>query len=303
MDMAPSFEELKNKALEIGWDDMGVTEASVSEQDVAAYYKWLGEKRHAGMQYMENTMRCDPKSLLPGSKSAIIFISYYKQEQEKFSPTSGLIASYARGRDYHNVHRKRLKRYIRWLEERTGQTNNCKGFSDSSPIMEKALAVKAGLGWLGKNTLLIHRRFGTFTLLSGLLTTLDLPQELKPVHLPRCGSCTRCIDACPTAALTSPYNLDAARCLSYHLIESKNKLPQEIKEKNPGYVFGCDICQDACPHNMRKPLSESREFSPEAGIGTYLTLEKLAQAADDPAYFYGTPLQRRGHKGLIENLS
>jgi epoxyqueuosine reductase len=217
-------------------------------------------------------------------------------EQEK-----GLIASYARGKDYHHIHRKRLKKFILWLEEQTGKAGIAKGFSDSSPLMEKALAVQAGLGWLGKNTLLIHRRFGTFTLLSGVLTTLalGLPQQppLFP-HTPRCGSCTRCIDACPTEALSTPYQLNAARCLSYHLIESKEEIPADIQKRNPGYIFGCDICQEVCPHNKRRLPSSHVEFSPDSGIGIYLSEKELSKLEVEPEKLFGTPLQRRGVKGL-----
>ena len=190
---------------------------------------------------------------------------------------------------------------IRWLEERAGETGIAKGFSDSTPILEKALAVQAGLGWFGKNTLLIHRRFGTFTLLSGLLTTLELPFTTLAARLPRCGTCTRCLDACPTQALISPYQLDANRCLSNHLIESKEPLPASIRDKNPGYAFGCDICQDVCPHNQRTPLSLCEELSPSSGLGAYLSVEKLETLLPDD--LNGTPLKRRGIEGLRHNLS
>ncbi len=241
-------------------------------------------------------MRCDPEQLLPGAKTAILFVSYYKQEKLPFKENAGLIASYARGRDYHHLHKKRLKKFIQWLEERSGFTGIARGFSDSAPVLEKALAAQAGLGWFGKNTLLIHRRFGTFFLLSGLFTTLEIEATLKEIHLPRCGSCRRCLDACPTGAIVSPYNLDATKCLSYHLIESKQPPPSEIT--NPGYAFGCDICQDVCPHNVRTPLSLDPAFSPTSG--PYLTLEGLDNLV--PEALHGTPLQRRGLAGLKSTL-
>src|SRR5262249_38124545 len=150
----------------------------------------------------------------------------------------------------------------------------------------------------GKNSLLIHRRFGTFILISGLLTTLEIPNSKQEPRLPRCGVCTRCLDACPTQALISPYRLDASKCLSNHLIESKGKIPDEIRAKNPGYAFGCDICQDVCPHNWRTPVSDAPEFAPAAGIGAYLTLEKMDQIEENPGMLHGTPLKRRGVVGL-----
>lgn len=297
----PSFVEIRNKALELGWDDMAITHAKIPEEDIQAYHKWIEKEHHGSMSYMENALRCNPDQLLPGAKTAILFISYYKQKPQEFREDAGLIASYARGRDYHNVHHRRLKRFIRWLEERTGKSEIAKGFSDSTPILEKALAVQAGLGWFGKNTLLIHRKFGTFTLLSGCLTTLEL-EISKPtmeMRLPRCGSCTKCLDACPTGALVNPYELDATKCLSYHLIESKKKIPLEIQKKNPGYVFGCDICQDVCPHNARKAESHSEDFKPQR---EFLRMDDVKYFIAKPESLFGTPLKRRGAIGLQETL-
>lgn len=293
-----SLEEIREQALSLGYDDIGVTAAKIPDEDIKAYQAWLDRGDHAELAYMENTLRCQPDQLLPGAKTAIIFISYYKQEQIPFHAEHGVIASYARGRDYHHVHRKRLKKFIAWMQAKIGDSHTIKGFSDSTPIMEKALAVQAGLGWFGKNTLLIHRKYGTFTLLSGVLTTLEIPHTVLSMRQPRCGSCTRCLDACPTQALT-PYNLDAKLCLSYHLIESKKEIPEEIRAKNPGYIFGCDICQNACPHNFRKPMASTAEFSPSQGIGSLLNTSSLDQISKKPETLYGTPLQRRGVDGLL----
>lgn len=297
-----TFEEIKEKALQLGWNDVGMTPAKIPEEDIQSYMEWLQKGDHGDLAYMENTMRCSPQELFPGAKTAIIFVSYYKQEKVPFRSDAGLIASYARGRDYHHVHRKRLKKFILWLEERVCQQHIAKGFSDSSPILEKALAVQAGLGWFGKNTLLIHRRYGTFTLLSGVLTSLEFSTAVTELRLPRCGSCQRCIDACPTQAITSPYHLNAAKCLSYHLIESKKEIPEEIIRQNPGYVFGCDICQDVCPHNIRTKLSLTPEFSPDVGNGIYLSQKSIEELEKKPERLFGTPLQRRGVAGLRHSI-
>jgi epoxyqueuosine reductase len=295
-------EEIRAKALSLGWDDVGITRAEIPREDIEAYQEWLSKGYQANLSYMENQVRCHPQELLPGAKSAILFVSYYKQEKLPFKERAGLVASYARGRDYHHVHRKRLKKFIQWMEEKTGQIQIAKGFSDSSPVLEKALAVQAGLAWFGKNTLLIHRRFGTFFLLSGLFTTLELAHPPLTIRLPRCGSCTRCLDACPTQAFVSPYRLDAARCLSYHLIESKQEIPDEIQKKNPGYVFGCDICQDVCPHNVRPQPSNTPEFNASQGMGSYLALSDFDALEQAPETLFGTPLQRKGVAGLKKNL-
>lgn len=302
LSLYPSVEEIKSKALELGWDDASITSASIPHEDIQAYSDWVAAGFHAEMEYMKNELRCAPTELLPGAQTAIIFVSYYKDDEESFNEKKGVIASYARGKDYHNVHHRRLKKFCHWLKERVpDESFECKRFSDSTPILEKALAVKAGLGWFGKNTLLIHKQFGTYTLLSGVLTTLRL--EDLPAHprLPRCGSCTRCLDSCPTQALT-PYALDANKCLSYHLIESKTEIPQEIAQKNPGYIFGCDICQSVCPHNTRKPLSHSTEFGRDEGIGASLSLEDLSQIEQSPELLFGTPLKRAGAKRMKNTL-
>lgn len=293
-----SFDEIKEKALELGFDDVGVTKAEVPAGDIKAYQEWLHQGFHGDLAYMENQVRTSPSEILPNAKTAIIFISYYRQEKLDFQENKGLIASYARGRDYHHVHKKRLKKFIQWMEEKTGLKDIAKGFSDSTPVLEKALAVQAGLGWLGKNSLLIHRRFGTFTLLSGLFTTLEIENPTMNLSLPKCGSCQRCMDACPTSAIVAPYKVNATLCLSYHLIESKNEIPEDVKKQNPGYIFGCDICQDACPHNMRKKNSEHLDFNEASGVGSYIDLDKLELLENTPELLFGTPLQRRKVSGL-----
>lgn len=200
------------------------------------------------------------------------------------------------------MHRKRLKRFAAWLKNRLAPLEvEARGFSDSAPLLEKALAAKAGLGFVGKNTLLIHRKFGTFFLISALLTNLDLPKTAGLSRIPRCGSCTLCIDACPTKAL-SPYKLDASKCLSSLLIESKEPLPLWAAEKNPGYLFGCDICQTVCPHNKRSPIATAQEFSAEEGVGPYIDREKVEEFAKTPFILFGSPLKRKGGEGLKENF-
>jgi epoxyqueuosine reductase len=298
--MIPSLNELKTFALSIGFDDLGVTTPEIPEEDIASYRKWIREDHQGALHYMENTLRIDPKTYFPEAKTALIFVSSYKKPRAPFKEGAGVIASYARGKDYHNIHRKRLKKIIAWLEEKAGQKGIAKGFSDSSPVLEKALAVKAGLGWFGKNTLLIHRKFGTFTLLAGILTKLEYPATTLPSREARCGSCTKCLNACPTKALIAPYILDAKKCLSYHLIESKTTVPKEVT--NPGYAFGCDICQDVCPHNVRPPLATHEDFKENPLFSPYLTLNDLEIIEKKPETLFGTPLNRRGVSGLKANL-
>ena len=300
-----SFDDIQLKSHELGFDDVGITHAHIPKEDIDAYIDWIRSGYHSDLSYMEKSIRCFPEMILPHAKTAIIFVSNYKQDKDKSMDLKGAIASYAHGKDYHNIHRKRLKKFILWLEEKSGLRGIAKGFSDSTPVLEKALAVQAGLGWFGKNTLLIHRKFGTFTLLSGVFTTLEIPFIPRTYgnRLPRCGNCTRCLDACPTQAFVAPYQLDAAKCLSYHLIESKKEIPDAIQKQNPGYIFGCDICQDVCPHNVKSPLSTREEFSHTSGIGKRIDKYKLEDLEKKPEMLFGTPLQRRGILGLKHTAS
>lgn len=298
------WELVRTTCLSLGWDDAGVTDPNLNARDIAAYERWLASGHHGRLHYMENRVRTDPSRLLHHVRSIILLVTRYKQPWHPFQKGQGLIASYARGRDYHRLHRKRLKKLIQWLETRVGETGVALGFSDAHPVMEKALAVKAGLGWLGKNTLLIHRRFGTFILLSGVLTSIHIepPKLTLDYQLPRCGNCSRCIDVCPVGALIAPYVLDANCCLSYHLIESKQRIPPEIAQKNPGYIFGCDLCQDVCPHNQKIPPCCPPELAETAGLGPYQSEEALRKIAENPSLLFGTPLQRRGIHGLLHTL-
>lgn len=301
-DVDPSklnLETIRAQAISLGWQDCGITTPYLPERDRLRYLEWLREGKQGNLQYMENVLRENPTDWFPGAKSIIMFLSYYKQKKVSFEQP--VVASYARGRDYHNVHRKRLKKMVQWLEETSQQQDIARPFSDSSPILEKVFAVQSGLGWIGKNTLLIHRKYGTFTLLSGIITRLALPTHPPVQELNRCGTCERCLEACPTQALT-PFSLDARRCISYHLIESKNAIPEFVQKNNPGYVFGCDLCQDACPHNWNKPESNSLEFSPSQGIGAQVSKERFQTIKRTPERLFGTPLQRRKVAGLERTL-
>lgn len=301
------YDLLREKVLALGWEDFAITTPEIPEADKQAYESWIAEGHHADMAYMENRVRLNPRELFPEAKTALLFVSYYRQEPKTFRSDAGLIASYARGKDYHKIHFKRCRALIRWLEELSGKKDVARGFSDTAPVLERALAAKAGLGWFGKNNLLIHRRFGTFFLLSGILTSLEVegkptPRSIDLQRLPRCGSCTRCLDACPTGALIAPYKLDAALCLSYHLIESKKPLPEKIQKANPGYVFGCDRCQDVCPHNQRTLPPPHVDFKEESGLGAYLTLPQVEEMQEHPERIFGTALTRKKVDGLLKNI-
>jgi epoxyqueuosine reductase len=302
------FQFLKDKAFEVGYDDLGYCDPIIPDKDIQSYEKWLKEKKHADLSYMENTVRCFPKDLLPGVQSIVIFLTFYKQKTLPFKKDKGLIASYARAKDYHNVHRSRLKKIIKALKEEHPSLE-ARSFSDSFPILERALAVKAGLGWLGKNNMLIHPKLGTFTLISGILLSLPIhsstPKKREDwgVHFPRCGTCRLCQDACPVGALDTAYSLDTNKCLSYHLIESKKAVPKEIQKQNPGYAFGCDLCQDSCPHNIKPPNRTPKDFEFETKTINYIDEDLLKTAEEKPEALFSRPLRRAGAQRLRDNFN
>ncbi|MCH1430588.1 MAG: tRNA epoxyqueuosine(34) reductase QueG [Chlamydiales bacterium] len=301
------FQFLKDLAFRLGYDDVGFCDPSIPEQDIKAYQNWIKEKKHGELHYMENDIRCYPEKLFEGIKSVVIFLTYYKQKPLEFNDSKGLVASYARGCDYHNIHRSRLKKLIISLKESCSGLE-AKSFSDSFPILERALAVKSGLGWLGKNNMLIHPKLGTYTLISGLLLNTEInntiPTKRKDwgIHFPRCGSCRRCQDACPVGALDTPYSLDAKKCLSFHLIESKKSIPENIQKQNPGYVFGCDLCQESCPHNIKKPDSFPKDFQHKEGFIEYIGEDDIKVFESNPEKLFVRPLKRAGATKLKENL-
>jgi epoxyqueuosine reductase len=231
-----------------------------------------------------------------------------RDETENSSPFSlisspsqrkGRIARYAWRRDYHGVIRKRLHALVRYIEALAPGTR-CKIFVDTGPLLERAVAQRAGLGFVGKNTLLITRGLGSWVFLASVITTLDLPTDEPDQRT--CGTCTLCIDACPTRAITAPYDLDARRCIAYLTIETKDSTPVELRGKTGEWLFGCDICQDVCPHNTRveKPL----EFFNGGGIGPELDPAEVLSIRTDEEFaarFSGTPLARPGRHGLLRN--
>jgi epoxyqueuosine reductase len=217
---------------------------------------WLEAGKQGSMGYLSEHLqaRLDPNLVLPGARSAIMVADLYaaRGQSDDPAPAAGRIARYARGRDYHIVMRKRLHRLADELRVLCPE-GSFRAFVDTAPVMEREYAARAGLGWIGKHTLLIHPRLGSYTLLGGILTTLPLqPPDLQPVVVDHCGTCTRCIDACPTGAI-SPYSVDASRCISYLTIERREPIDAAFHESIGDWLYGCDICQEVCPHNTARP--------------------------------------------------
>lgn len=279
-------EQIRAWAIELGFAAVGFSRATrVSDRDAEALDAWLDTGKHGEMTYLDTQrqVKKDPSRVLAGAKSVIVVLDAYATRQDPSqadtSDESGRIARYARGRDYH----KTLKRRLYALSDRISAelsppraedgSPGVRSFVDTAPVMERQLAARAGLGAIGKHTLLIHPRWGSWFFLGGILTTLELPAESRVVP-DLCGGCTKCIDACPTGAI-KPYSVDATRCISYLTIEHRSDIDPEVHGamRDAGYVFGCDICQEVCPHNQPLPASSARVTSIPESHDAYTAFE------------------------------
>ncbi len=281
-------ETIKQFALEsAGFDLVGVTRAELPERYGQALDAWIAEGHAGSMDYMKKdpTRRSQPTRVLPGAKSVIsLALNYYHPEDPKPQISSpGKVAKYAYGRDYHTLIQKKLKKLARFIEATGGEGTQTKIYVDTGPVLEKAIAREAGIGFFGKNTNIISRDYGSWIFLASILTNLDL--EMDTPHAGACGTCRICIDACPTGALLGNTTLDATRCISYLTIESQEPIPKDLKAGVGEWVFGCDVCQDVCPYNFRAKTTKHEELYPSKMAGTWFDLEK-AQILP------GSPLKR-----------
>ncbi|MDD5087971.1 MAG: tRNA epoxyqueuosine(34) reductase QueG [bacterium] len=299
--------DLETKARELGFDLFGI--AAVRPSDRGAFFrKWLSEGKAGDMGYLARTAekRLDAPKVLPGAHSVIsVAQSYFTEslpEELRNDPARGVIASYAWGSDYHNVILPRLETLAVFLREEIPHVQT-RCFVDGGPVMEKEYAERAGLGFIGKNTLLISPRAGSWLFLGEILTTADLPPTLT-AQMPSCGTCRRCIEACPTGALDTEYTLDASRCVSYLTIEHKSDIPRDLQKKIGNNVFGCDKCQSCCPWNGRFALA-SREESYRGTLERQAPLlAELAALSEEEfrARFAGSALERTGYARLQRNV-
>jgi epoxyqueuosine reductase len=291
-------------ARSLGFGRVGVMKAEPFHREEAALGVWLEKGRAGSMDYMEKNWkrRARPEELLPGVRSVIaLAMSYYNGERPEIGEGEGRVARYAWGKDYHKLIEKRLDSLVRYMEAFAPEVR-CKTLVDTGPLLERAAAQKAGLGFVGKNTMLITRGLGSYVFLASVLTTLELPADAADER--NCGTCTLCIDACPTQAITEPYQLDARRCISYLTIETSDEVPAGLRNQMGNWVFGCDICQEVCPHNTRIPITPIAEFLPQAGIGPTLNLAQIQGLKTDQefnTFFSGTPLKRAKRHGLQRN--
>jgi len=256
---------VKNQAKKQGFEYVGISKAEFLQEEASNLEKWLKNYMHGKMHYMENHFdkRLDPTKLVPGSRSVISLLYNYFPKQELFSKNDYKISKYAYGEDYHFVIKSKLKDFLRYLQETIGEING-RVFVDSAPVMERAWAKKSGIGWIGKNSLLLTKQRGSFYFLAEIIT--DLPLSYDGPIKDYCGTCTRCIDACPTEAIT-PYVVDASKCISYLTIELKEEIAQDFKGKMENWIFGCDICQDVCPWNRFAHNHQQKHFNPLPTLG------------------------------------
>jgi epoxyqueuosine reductase len=302
---------VKAKAREVGFDLVGITTAEPSRY--REYLRqWLDDGQAGTMNYLADRFaeRTDPATYLPGAQSVIcVAINYHAQlEPPPDGRVHGRIARYALGDDYHEIIKDRLYDLADWLRAEMPGTQT-RSSVDTAPVMEKELAARAGIGWLGKNTCVINEHAGSWILLGEVLTTLPLPPDDPAID--RCGTCTRCIDACPTAAITAPYQLDARRCISYLTIEHREAIPAELSEKIGDWLYGCDICQDVCPWNGRAPLAVDPALQPRFPSGTVDIDEVLAWSLEDyrqrlrhsAMKRVKLPVLQRNARIVVENLA
>lgn len=306
MDLLTQTMKVRNMALELGFDACGFARAELLSEEARRLESWLLEQRHGEMEWMERHFdkRVDPTKLVPGTKSIISVIgSYHFPENLEFDekPQVPKIAKYARGRDYHKVFKKKLHILFDQMKQEFGDIHG-RVFTDSAPVMDKVWAERAGLGWIGKNSNLLNKEYGSFFLIGEIL--VDLTFNYDSPETDHCGSCTRCIDACPTDAIYEPYKIDSNKCISYLTIELKDQIPEEYREQLGEWMFGCDICQDVCPWNNKAITGSIDDLKPRKKM----MIEDLSfwKNLEEPEYeelFNGTPVRRAKYPKFRDNAS
>ncbi len=295
---------IKKTAKEVGFDFCGISKADFLEEQAPRLENWLRQGKQGEMRYMENyfDMRLDPRKLVEGSKSVISVLLNYYPEKKQEDVNAPKISKYAYGKDYHFVIKDKLTEMVTKMQKEIGHFQ-ARVFTDSAPIMDKVWAEKSGLGWMGKHTNLINKNMGSFFFIGEIISDLELDQD-APVK-DYCGTCTKCIDACPTDAITNAYMVDGSKCISYATIELKAtlKIPDTFKQKMENWAFGCDICQDVCPWNRFSTPHRTPAFDPHPDL-----MKKNAKEWNEITeevfneVFKLSAVQRPKYRGLIRNL-
>ncbi|MGB0374301.1 MAG: tRNA epoxyqueuosine(34) reductase QueG, partial [Flavobacteriaceae bacterium] len=285
-----------------GFLSCGISNAGFLEDEAPRLEQWLRQGHHGSMSYMERNFdkRLDPTKLVPGAKSVVSLLYNYFPKECQSDASAPKISKYAYGKDYHVVIKDKLHELMQVLQEEIGEIHG-RVFVDSAPVLDKAWAAKAGLGWIGKHTNLISKQAGSFYFIAELI--IDLPLEQDAPVTDHCGSCTACIDACPTQAIVAPYQVDGSKCISYFTIELKEAIPQEVKGQFDNWAFGCDVCQDVCPWNRFSTPHQEPQFEPSPEL---LQMSKgdwheITEAVFD-RLFAESAVQRTQFSGLKRNL-
>lgn len=294
---------VKDIAQSMGFDSCGIAEARRLDDDARRLENWLNKGFHGEMKYMENhfDMRVDPTLLVPGAKSVITLLYNYFPDQKQDSQLPK-VAKYAYGKDYHLVIREKLSDFLHRVREKIGQIEG-RGFVDSAPVLERAWAVQSGLGWVGKNGNLINKKKGSFFFIATLITDLKLKSDVPYVQ-DFCGTCNRCIEACPTNAILPNKEIEASQCISYFTIELKqSQLPDQFKGKSGEWIFGCDICQDVCPWNRFSQPHQEPSFDPLNSILTFSIQDWINTDKYTFNQLFGdSPIKRSKWEGIQRNL-
>ncbi|WP_341216487.1 tRNA epoxyqueuosine(34) reductase QueG [uncultured Wocania sp.] len=293
---------IKTEAKRLGFLSCGISKANFLEEEAPRLEKWLNNNMHGQMQYMENHFdkRLDPRKLVEDSKSVIsLLLNYYPSEQQ--NDDSFKLSKYAYGEDYHFVIKEKLKSLLHFIQDEIGEVHG-RAFVDSAPVLDKAWAAKSGLGWIGKHSNLLTQQVGSFYFIAELIIDLDL--EYDSATTDHCGTCTACIEACPTEAITEPYVVDGSKCISYFTIELKENIPTEFKGKMDDWIFGCDVCQDVCPWNRFSKSHSEPLFKPHPELLS-MTKKDWEEITEDTfrKVFQKSAVKRTKFSGLKRNIN
>ncbi len=304
MDFKSTHTELiKNEAKRLGFLSCGISKADFLEEEAPRLEQWLKKNMHGEMQYMENHFdkRLDPTKLVEDSKSVVSLLLNYFPSKEPYDKTAPKISKYAYGTDYHFVIKEKLKQLLEFIYQEIGEVSG-RAFVDSAPVLDKAWAAKSGLGWIGKNSNLITKDTGSFYFIAELI--LDLPLNYDTPTTDHCGTCTACIDACPTGAIVDPYIVDGSKCISYFTIELKNEIPSSFKGSFENWMFGCDICQDVCPWNRFSKAHSEPLFNPNNKLLS-MSKSEWEEITEDlfQEIFKKSAVKRAKFSGLTRNIN
>ena len=292
---------IKAEAARLGFSFTGISKATFLEEEAPRLDHWLSNDMHGKMSYMERNFdkRLDPRLLVDGAKSVVSFLLNYYPENEQ--PSGDIkISRYAYGKDYHLVIKEKLYALMEFIRSNIGEVNG-RAFTDSAPVLERAWAAKSGLGWVGKNSNLIHPKAGSYFFVAELI--IDLELEADAPMKDYCGTCSRCIDACPTDAIIKPNVVDGSKCISYFTIELKDQIPETVRGKFENWTFGCDICQEVCPWNRFSTPTKVSEFTPKNELMSMSANDWLEITEDVfKKVFDDSPIKRTGLEGMRRNV-